>query len=81
MVDLVGVYRLHFSGLNGFIKSNISDIKEQKKHCKSIFRLQMSLGDLPLLTRGTFALLYGGDNIISQLSLLPPGILATEPTL
>ena len=79
MADLVGVYHLHFSGLNGFIKSNISDDKEHKKHCKSIF--QMSLGDLPLLTRGTFALLYGGDNIISQLSLLPPGILATEPTL
>ena len=27
-----------FLGLNGFIKSNISDIKEQKKHCESIFR-------------------------------------------
>ena len=33
----------------------------------------MSLGQLPLLTRGTFALLYGGKNIIDQLSVLSPG--------
>ena len=52
----------------------------------------MSLGQLPLLTRGTFALFYGeeekkifltfpnfkkksigGEEIIEQLSVLPPG--------
>ena len=33
----------------------------------------MSLGQLPLLTRGTFALLYGGENIIDQLSVISPG--------
>ena len=33
----------------------------------------MSLGQLPLLTRGSFALLYGGENIIDQLSVISPG--------
>ena len=44
----------------------------------------MSLGQSPLLTRGNFALLYGGENIISKLSLLSPGDLNTvfgEPFL
>ena len=33
----------------------------------------MSLGHLPLLTRGTFALLYGGENIIDKLEVRAPG--------
>ena len=41
------------------------------------FSFQMSLGQSPLLTRGNFALLYGGENIVSKLSLLSPGDLNT----
>ena len=33
----------------------------------------MSLDRVPLLTRGSFALLFGGENIIEQLSPGSPG--------
>ena len=33
----------------------------------------MMVGSRPLLTRGTFALFYGGQNIIDQLSKDSPG--------
>ena len=52
MVDLVGVYHLHFSGLNGFIKSNISDIKEQKKTLQIHFSLTDESGRPPASNKG-----------------------------
>ena len=33
----------------------------------------MFLGKLPMLTKGPFALFYGGDKLVSQLSEDPPG--------
>ena len=38
----------------------------------------MSLGHIPLLTRGIFALSYGGENIINELSLGSPGVLVNS---
>ena len=46
--------------------------------------MQMMVGSRPLLTRGTFALFYGGQSIIDQLSKESPGkdqILSTTGAL